>query len=77
MPLNMMVLGLLDLLYLSGAVRGSGLIRFCHEVNLPTCRPLIIAHRDASGILPEHTRKIYFVYLFDFICLFNFYFLFV
>ena len=26
-----------------------------HGVKLRTCRPLIIAHRGASGILPEHT----------------------
>ena len=28
-----------------------------HGVDLDTCRPLVIAHRGASGILPEHTGK--------------------
>ena len=28
-----------------------------HGVKLSTCRPLVIAHRGASGILPEHTGK--------------------
>lgn len=30
-----------------------------HKVQLPTTRPLVIAHRGASGIYPEHTAKAY------------------
>ena len=56
---------LLGLLILSRAVSGTGLISFRHGVNLPTRRPLIIAHRGASGILPEHTRKIFVLLIFD------------
>ena len=51
-------------LLLSGTVLGGSdrAKRFYHGVNLPTVRPLIIAHRGASGILPEHTRKICFCF---------------
>ena len=34
-----------------------GLRMIDHKVKLPTTRPLIIAHRGASGIYPEHTGK--------------------
>ena len=30
-----------------------------HSLDLPTRRPLIIAHRGSCGILPEHTREAY------------------
>ena len=30
-----------------------------HGVDLPTTRPLIIAHRGSSGALPEHTVQAY------------------
>ena len=50
---------LFGLVFLSGAVAGTGLIRFRHGVNLPTHRPLIIAHRGALGILPEHTSTFF------------------
>ena len=56
---------LLGLLILSRAVSGTGLISFRHGVNLPTRRPLIIAHRGASGILPEHTRKIFVLLIYN------------
>lgn len=32
---------------------------FDHKVDLPTERPLIIAHRGSSGVLPEHTVEAY------------------
>jgi glycerophosphoryl diester phosphodiesterase len=30
-----------------------------HKVDLPTKRPLVIAHRGSSGTLPEHTIQAY------------------
>jgi len=32
---------------------------FDHKVDIPTKRPLVIAHRGASGSLPEHTLLAY------------------
>ena len=32
---------------------------FDHGVNLPTKKPLNIAHRGSSGALPEHTLEAY------------------
>ena len=34
-------------------------LEFDHGVDLPTKRPLIVAHRGSSGTLPEHTVRAY------------------